>query len=140
MENFVYSFPNYTTKEYQFVTYISTIKHISMSTSRDNVMETSEHILKISRLSHFETHIKMFGFLLFPKKNMIWSANNEIRPINPFSYHFIGCFFHCSMTVKMTVYCNPNYYGRGCDIYCVPSSKYTCNRITGAKRCTSGWY
>ncbi|XP_071123176.1 anterior pharynx in excess protein 1-like [Mytilus edulis] len=44
-----------------------------------------------------------------------------------------------SMTVKMTVYCNPNYYGRGCDIYCVPSSKYTCNRITGAKRCTSGW-
>ncbi|XP_063439141.1 delta-like protein B isoform X3 [Mytilus trossulus] len=43
------------------------------------------------------------------------------------------------MTVQMKVYCDPDYYGRGCDIYCKPSEKYTCNKLNGAKTCTADW-
>ncbi|XP_052083667.1 delta-like protein D isoform X4 [Mytilus californianus] len=43
------------------------------------------------------------------------------------------------MTVQIKVYCDPDYYGRGCDIYCKQSEKYTCNKINGAKICTTDW-
>ena len=42
------------------------------------------------------------------------------------------------MNVQFSVYCDPDYYGSGCDIYCGPSVKYTCNKQTGTKICSNG--
>ncbi|XP_067684044.1 fibropellin-1-like [Haliotis asinina] len=47
-----------------------------------------------------------------------------------------------ALLVEMRSYCDPNYYGQQCAVFCSASTKgrYTCHPYTGAKICTPGWY
>ncbi|XP_046354294.2 uncharacterized protein LOC124133797 isoform X2 [Haliotis rufescens] len=47
-----------------------------------------------------------------------------------------------SLIVDVKSYCDPNYYGAQCSVFCSPSTKgrYTCHPYTGAKTCAPGWY
>ncbi|KAK3100260.1 hypothetical protein FSP39_017060 [Pinctada imbricata] len=45
---------------------------------------------------------------------------------------------------KIRVYCDANYFGPKCEVYCVPqddsSGHYTCDSATGKKICNEGWF
>ncbi|XP_046573989.1 fibropellin-1-like [Haliotis rubra] len=47
-----------------------------------------------------------------------------------------------SLLVELRSYCDPNYYGKQCAVFCSASTKgrYTCHPYTGAKICTPGWH
>ncbi|CAF3399711.1 unnamed protein product [Rotaria socialis] len=46
--------------------------------------------------------------------------------------------------VALKTYCRPTFYGKQCSIQCIPNddctSSYTCDRVTGQKICSSGWF
>lgn len=48
------------------------------------------------------------------------------------------------LSVSYTLYCDENYYGSSCSVYCVPQDStstghYTCDADTGEKICRAGW-
>jgi hypothetical protein len=47
------------------------------------------------------------------------------------------------LVVSVKVYCTTNYYGLGCDVYCIAQDDtqghYTCDTQTGDKVCNPGW-
>ena len=51
-------------------------------------------------------------------------------------------FFFCRLTIEVKVYCDPNYFGRRCDVYCKPRDDhmghYVCSPNDGDKICKPG--
>ena len=59
------------------------------------------------------------------------------------SYQNIGGYYgRAEIDARFRIYCNTNYYGSACNIYCVPTDNsqghYTCGS-NGNKVCRSGW-
>lgn len=86
-----------------------------------------------------DDHMHTWGVVL---REPVWhnqaQAEWAMRLSNP-----RGVTHSPSLSFKIRLYCDPNYYSSRCNVYCraqdLPTGHYTCDESTGRKVCMPGW-